>query len=309
METVVCNLCGSAESRPYAVVPDLLLDRPGIAATLVQCLNCGLVYQNPRPTPAEIGVHYPPEYEPYADITQGGRSWLLQRAVEYGIQKRCRFITRHRAPGRLLDLGCAAGVFMLGMEQNGWETVGIELSEDVARLARTRHGLNVLPGTLEEAAFGDASFDAVTLWDVLEHLHDPSATLREIYRVLKPGGLLLIRVPNLASWDARIFGEQWAGLDAPRHLYVFTPATLRQMLGQADFRVIDESTNIGSYPTFALSVRFRMTAEGRPAAEQARITRLLYNPVTRLATAPLFYISSITHKGPLLVTTARKPDA
>lgn len=307
METVVCNLCGSAANRPYAVVPDLLLDRPGVTATLVQCTECGLVYQNPRPTPAEIGAHYPPEYEPYADITQGRRNFMLQRAMEYGIRKRCRFITRHRAPGQLLDIGCAAGTFMLGMKGNGWETTGVELSEDIAALARNRHGLNVIAGTLEEAAFPDASFDAVSMWDVLEHLHDPSATLAEIYRILRPGGLLLIRVPNLDSWDAALFGEEWAGLDAPRHLYVFTPQTLRQMLTQRDFDIIDESSNIGSYPTFALSVRFRMTAAGRSAKTQATTSRLLYNPLTRLASGPLFYVSSVTRKGPLLVTTAQKP--
>ncbi|MCB9139541.1 MAG: class I SAM-dependent methyltransferase [Caldilineaceae bacterium] len=305
-ESVACNLCGSDRSRPYGVIPDLLLDRPDVCATLVQCTECGLVYQNPRPTPEEIGAHYPPEYEPYTDITQGKRSWLLQRAINYGIQKRCRFITRHRPPGRLLDIGCAAGTFMLGMAQNGWETVGVELSQNVAALARSRHGLNVYTGTLEQARFEDESFDAVTMWDVLEHVHDPAATLREIRRILRPGGLLLVRVPNLASWDARLFGEYWAGLDAPRHLYVFTPGTLSRLMGRAGFQVIDESTNIGGYPTFALSVRFRMTANRATAEQEYRTTRLLYHPATRLASAPFFLLPSMTGRGPLLVTTARK---
>jgi 2-polyprenyl-3-methyl-5-hydroxy-6-metoxy-1,4-benzoquinol methylase len=307
MEQVACNLCGSADSRSYAVVSDLLLDRPEVTATLVQCTTCGLVYQNPRPTPAEIGVHYPPEYEPYVDITQGRRNWLLQRAVEYGIEKRCRFITRHRSPGRLLDIGCAAGTFMLGMAARGWATAGVELSDSVAEIARSRHGLDVFSGTLEEAGFADESFDAVSMWDVLEHLHDPAATLAEIHRILRPGGLLLIRVPNLDSWDAALFGEQWAGLDAPRHLYVFTPTTLRRMLAQRNFAVVGESSNIGSYPTFALSVRFWLAAADRSAATQARMARLLYNPLTRLVSGPLFYVSSVTLKGPLLVTTAQKP--
>jgi len=290
-------------------VPDLLLERPDVHATLVQCTQCGLVYQNPRPTPAEIGEHYPLEYESYADVVVGKkRNWLLQQALDHGSRKRVRFVTRHKPQGgRLLDIGCAAGAFMLGMEAHGgWQTFGVELSEDVALLARSRHGLEVLPGTLEQASFGDAVFDAVTMWDVFEHLHDPAGSLREVHRVLKPGGLLLLRVPNLASWDAELFGEYWAGLDAPRHLYIFTPDTLERMLTQADFDVLDHSSAIGSYTTFALSVRFWLTAHGASEWTKQLASSALYNPLARLISAPLFYIPSMTLHGPLVVTTARK---
>ncbi len=309
METVTCNLCGSAETRPFAQLSDLLLERPEVHATLVQCVNCGLVYQNPRPTPAEIVQHYPLEYESYTDFSVGKkRNWLLQKAINYGSQKRVRFVTRYRPQGgRLLDIGCAAGAFMLGMEaQGGWKTYGVELSEEVALLARSRHGLEVLPGTLEQASFGDEVFDVVTMWDVFEHLHDPAATLREVHRVLKPDGIVVLRVPNLASWDARLFGPYWAGLDAPRHLYVFTPWTLERMLGREGFDVLDHSSAIGSYMTFALSVRFWLTAHGASEETKRLAGRALYNPLTRLATAPLFYIPSVTLRGPLVVTTARK---
>jgi len=310
METVSCNLCGCTSATPFATVPDLLLERLDVSAKLVQCPSCQLVYQNPRPTLAEIGQHYPPEYEPYVDhAVEKKRNWLLQKAIDYGVGKRCRFVTRHKREGALLDIGCAAGTFLVGMRERGnWRLHGVELSADVARLARERHDLDVFAGTLEEAAYPDATFDAVTMWDVLEHLHDPAGSLREIYRILQPGGVLVIRVPNLASWDAEWFGDAWAGLDAPRHLYIFTPDTLSEMLVQSGFDVLDHSCAIGGYMTFALSVRFWLTARHASPRTRQTLSRILYHPMARLLSAPFFFIPSQLRRGPLLVTTAHKAE-
>ncbi len=311
METVACNLCGAEDATPFAVVPDLLLDRPDVHAHLVRCRRCGLVYQNPRPTPAEIGEHYPPSYEPYADTRKGRVGRLLQRAYAYGMYKRTRYVTTAVPQGgRLLDLGCATGTFMAAVrDAGGWQVEGVELIEEVAQAARTRHGVKVFAGTLEQAAFADASFDAVTMWDVLEHLHDPVATLVEVNRILRPGGAVIIRVPNLESWDAALFGNYWAGLDAPRHLTVYTRTTLRRALTMAGLRLERFSTGIGSYVTFVLDVRFWMNAHDISAATKAVVAKALLNPVTRVASAPLFYIPSALGAGPALVTVARKPHA
>ncbi len=304
METTTCNLCGSAENELLYDVQDWLLERPDVSARLVRCTRCGLIYQTPRPTPEEIGEHYPPQYDSYADVTQQLQSALVRYAVNYGMAKRCGFLTRRKAPGRVLDIGCAMGAFLLGMRERGWDVQGVEFNAEVAEAARARHSLDVFPGTLEEARFADASFDAVTMWDVLEHVHDPAATLREIQRILKPGGLLVTRVPNGASWDAKLFGEYWAGLDAPRHLFLFAPDTLTRLLEQAGLTVLDHSCSIGGYMTFVLSVRFWLAAKA--PQRQPAITRALYHPVARLASAPLFFLPSRTLRGPLLVTTAQK---
>lgn len=308
MELVLCNFCGSAQTQTFATVPDLLLERLAIKATLVRCTRCDLVYQNPRPTLEEMGQHYPPEYEPYADhVAQPKRNWLLQKAIEHGTNKRCRFVTRHKAAGRLLDMGCAMGGFLLGMrKQSHWTVAGVEVNQAVAHLAKERHALDIFAGTLEEAQYPDASFDAVTMWDVLEHLHDPLGSLQEIHRILHTDGIVVIRVPNLASWDAKLFGSTWAGLDAPRHLYIFTPETLSALLEKAGFQVVEHSCAIGSYMTFVLSIRFWLTARGVTPKRKDAISKLLYHPVARLLSAPLFYLVSLTRRGPLLVTVARK---
>ncbi|MGL4648341.1 MAG: class I SAM-dependent methyltransferase, partial [Caldilineaceae bacterium] len=152
-------------------------------------------------------------------------------------------------------------------------------------------------------------YDVVTLFDVLEHLHQPTAALREVRRLLRPGGTLVLRVPNLDSWDARLFGEAWAGLDAPRHLYVYGPKTLSATLEAAGFDIEQWDTSIGSYPVFVLSMRFEM--ERRQVGEQTRrlAERLMVHPVARLLSAPLFAIPSLLRRGPVLVMTARVPGS
>jgi len=308
MEITTCNLCGSAASEDVKLIPDYLLERPQVVAELVRCRACGLVYQNPRPTLAEMAAHYPQEYEPYTDRTASKEpNPLLKRAYAYGTQKRTRFVTRRKSGGRLLDIGCASGTFLLGMQAHrGWQVQGVEPSAQVAAYARAMHNLDVFPGTLEEANFPTGAFDCVTMWDVLEHVHDPLGTLREISRVLSDDGILVIRVPNLASWDAQIFGDAWAGLDAPRHLFVFRPETLGAMLAQACFEMVELSCGIGGYVTFVLSIRFWMTARHWSEETRQRVTQILYHPAARLASAPFFWTPSVLKRGPLMVVTARK---
>ncbi len=308
MESIACSLCGSTEAREFATVPDLLLDKPEIITRLVQCDRCGLVYQSPRPTLDEIGAHYPPDYEPYADVHRTA-GWLLRRAYDHGAHKRRRFVSKAMPKGgRLLDIGCATGTFLVSMrELSIWRVEGVGLDAQVAQLARERHHLPVFTGTLEEAAYPDNNFAAVTLWDVLEHLHDPVGTLIEIERILQPGGVVIIRVPNLGSWDAAFFGNYWAGLDAPRHLAVYTRATLARSLLSGGLLPESFSTAIGSYVMFVLNVRFWMNACRVSPATKRIVAKLLLNPASRLLSAPLFYVPSALGVGPALVAVGRKP--
>ncbi len=289
-------------------LPDLLLDRPRTIATLVRCLNCGLVYQNPRPSLAEMGQHYPAEYESYDPSPNPERmSWLARQAYLHGQRKRSRAVTRFMKSGRLLDVGCATGDFLAAMQRKpGWSVCGVEINDHAAAIARRQHGLEVFSGTLEQAAFEAGVFDAVTLWDVFEHLHDPRATLREIHRLLRPGGALVIRVPNLDSWDARLFGPVWAGLDAPRHTYVFSRSSLKRMLAAEGFHILRMRSEMGGYPVFVLSLRFWMTRRGIARHRREGMAGLLYHPLSRLLAAPIFYLQDLAGRGPLLTVTAER---
>jgi SAM-dependent methyltransferase len=304
METVACNGCGGIKYNILFELSDYLLDRPAVRAQFVRCRQCGLVYQNPRPTPDEISQHYPPDYE----VFQYKNKTSVQRFIAtYGIQKRCRAITRLKKEGHLLDVGCATGSFLANMRHlPGWHVQGVEISDYAANVARQNFGLEVYVGALEQAAFPSESFDVVTLWDVLEHLHDPSASLAEIWRILRPGGIVAIRVPNLDSWDARLFGRYWAGWDAPRHLYVFSLSTIRAMLERHKFFLQGIDSNIGAYPIFLLSLRFWLVAKRLPASLRRGILGVLSNPFARLVSAPLFYFYGLGKHGPDMVLIATR---
>ncbi len=307
MESTVCNCCGSSSAHPLYTLPDYALGRSEPQWRLVQCSQCGLVYQNPRPTLAEMAQHYPPHYESY-QLGQSRRTGRLARwAFDYGMWKRSRFVTRTKRRGSLLDIGCATGEFLDYMQRLGtWQVCGVEINPDVAQTARLRYGLDVFAGTLHEAAYPDKQFDAVTLGDVLEHVHDPSALLRETARILKDDGIVVIRTPNLAGWSARLAGRYWAGLDAPRHLYVFSAQTLAQLLLHNGLAIAHETSAQSDYAFLVLTVEFWLTARGVSPQTKQRLTRLLAHPLIRLAGVPLFALPARMLQGSMLVTTAIK---
>jgi len=306
MEQVICNLCGSSETETLYDLPDRLLFRNDVRVHLVRCCQCGLIYQNPRPVLQAMAKHYPAEYELYAPEPDGEKtSWLLRQAYRYGMEKRRRFVTAHKHTGRLLDVGCATGLFLRAMQSApGWELYGVDISPHAVRIARETYHLNVMEGTLEAPHFSDSFFDVVTMWDVFEHLHDPARSLQEIFRILRPDGVLVLRVPNGGGWDAQVFRSYWAGLEPPRHLYVFTPRTLQAVLERNRFEVIRRTTLSGAYTTFLLSLKFWLR-DGL-GARADRLVDMFYHPFWRLVTAPIFSLTSLGLRGPQLVVTARK---
>ena len=234
MEQVACNLCGVDDSAPQFAGRDRLLGVPFGTETFcwVRCRRCGLIYLNPRPSLAEMSRYYPANYEPFTRQERTGNGLGYRLAVA----KKCRIAGRGLGSGRLLDVGCGSGDFMLGMRERGWQVYGLDISPEAVNLAR-RSGQEVFLGQLLEAPFDRHSFDLVTMWDVLEHLHDPAAYLAQVARLLKPGGRFVVTLPNPRSVDFRLFGPVWTGLDVPRHLYVFGRAALMALFHQAGLKV------------------------------------------------------------------------
>jgi 2-polyprenyl-3-methyl-5-hydroxy-6-metoxy-1,4-benzoquinol methylase len=240
MEFVACNLCGSSRARlrfPSTLdrrrsrAPDFRCtsDGYGIHPPIVQCLECGLVYTNPRYETAEITETYRAMEDPLYVLEREGRVLTFERHL--------RPIERLLGPGRgrrLLDVGCHVGVFLEIAQAHGWEAWGVEPSRWAVEVARSR-GLRVVEGTLREAAFPEAWFDVVTMWDVIEHLSDPMGELREIHRILKPGGWVVIHTMDIESPFARLLGPRWPWL-MEMHLYYFSRRTLQHMLERAGFR-------------------------------------------------------------------------
>jgi len=156
--------------------------------------------------------------------------------------------------GLLLDVGCGGGSLLKGLHELGWEGEGVDFDAKAVRNARSK-GLRVHLGSLAEQQFATNTFDAVTMSHLIEHVSDPVALLRECHRVLKPGAWLVIVTPNANSWGHRLYGANWRGLEPPRHLHIFAPRPLANLLRETGFRNICMSTTIRAADFYFIASR------------------------------------------------------
>jgi SAM-dependent methyltransferase len=305
METVPCNLCGAEEADLLFRGRDLLHHIEG-SFDLVKCRQCGLIYINPRPTMEEMARYYPPDYLPYR-AREAGLSAFAHFDERYGSDRRCRAVLARLSTrrGRVLDVGCSTGGFLEGMRRRGnWDTFGVEINAEVAEYARSAAGLNVFAGTLQQAGYPDAFFDVVTLWNVLEHLHEPYQTLLEAARILGPGGLLAASIPNPDCIEARLFGPYWAGWDAPRHLYTFTRETITRMLNQADLEVREFASFTGRYQVTILSLGGWLDDRFAGHAWRGALKRLISSVPVRLLTLPYYMLADRLNQSSVITVFA-----
>ena len=225
-ETVNCLLCGLDETRLRASVDEW---------RVVCCRRCGLAYLNPRPAEAELEALYSEAYFRSEQCQAGAVD------AEKGIAERTKDIVgieRFKRNGTLLDIGCATGHLLAAAKRWGWEVTGIEFSEWAGRIAKEQFGLEVLVGAIESLTLPEKRFDVITIYHTLEHLPDPLLALQHASRWMKDDGLLVIRLPNLRSFDAWYYQDKWEGWKVPFHFYHFSPATLKRLLRMAGFRVL-----------------------------------------------------------------------
>jgi SAM-dependent methyltransferase len=233
-----CPFCGGPEREVVVQAYDNTSPQDWQRFTVVRCVDCGLCFTSPRPSPELIGKFYPDWYAPHAVPPSNRRlPWRSRLATRFSWPFETRRALRWHGQGRLLDFGCGGGSFLQRMHRLGWKVTGLDISAVAIERIRTELGLRAVVGSLPHPELPPASFDVVTMWHSLEHVHDPLAVLRAAHRLLTPGGRLLVAAPNLASLPFCWFGPAWYGLDLPRHLTHFTPTTLRAMLEHAGFRV------------------------------------------------------------------------
>jgi SAM-dependent methyltransferase len=229
-----CCVCGSTAAVPWREAPDRLLAGTE-RFTAVLCRTCGTGRLQPRPPASEMGRYYAPGV--YARAEDGGE--LGRRLDAFFARQAARATAASGivlAQGkRVLDVGCGDGRFLAAMRAHGWSVAGIETDSVAAALAAKRLGAPICETPLETAELPPESFDLVTLLHVLEHVPDPRATLTAAFRLLRPGGALLVAVPNRASVAAAVFGGRWYSLDLPRHLWAFTPRSLARLGGECGF--------------------------------------------------------------------------
>lgn len=214
-----CPCCGSEDCSLWVSAPDRFHGRYRLYQ-LVRCASCSLVWLQAPPPPSEMAQHYGADYD--RAIAGGGEDpdhWRGRRET----------LLRYKSSGAILDLGCSTGGFLASLKSPSWELFGIEMSEWVARQAEARSGARIFVGDILDAPFPPGSFDAITCFHVFEHLYQPREVLARVYEWLKPGGIFYTMMPNIDSAGARIFGSYWYALELPRHLYHFSPQSLRNL--------------------------------------------------------------------------------
>lgn len=250
LEEPACALCGARQNQ---VIMRGLKDsryRTQGVWRIVRCVRCRLAYLSPRPDRAAIGAYYPEGTEEH-QVDQ----------THFATAERQLVSRLHPGAGTVLDVGCAAGAFLAAMAESGWAAFGVELSPEAARLA-ARYG-KVHIGTIESAPFSSESFDLVTFWSVIEHTHDPIAALARARRLLNPDGIVILGLPNFGGLERRMFGQHWFGLDVPRHLYHFDPATITAALRSARF-CVKETHHSSGHDSLARSLRAVTSQAGGP---------------------------------------------
>ncbi|MCS6284995.1 MAG: class I SAM-dependent methyltransferase [Nitrospira sp.] len=270
-----CLLCGAHGETLFQGLHDRLYSVEGEFG-FARCAACGLVWQSPRPVLADIPKCYPADYEPHEGATEGDevvrpaagmrdaiRGMILSEVFGYTrfkrpewwapvtgralglvptLQDRARYGRDELCPpfidgGTLLDVGCGAGGYLSAMQALGWKVLGVDLSPQAARIAHESYGVQVKVGTLETAGVPDRSMTMVTMVHAIEHVPDPISQLRQCHRVLQTGGRLVLTTPNYSGLMSRLFADHWMALDPPRHLWLFTPDTLRACVERSGFRV------------------------------------------------------------------------
>lgn len=208
---------------------------------LVSCQGCGLVFVANPPTDEERARLYSFKAGYHQTLTSDEAARVLH---EREAAANLKVLHRYANSGRLLDIGCSTGLFLKAARDAGWPGQGLEYSADSARVAIEVHGLEVRCGELRADTYAKGSFDVVTMWDVIEHVPDPSGTIRLLREILAPKGLLVLKTPNAGGLYpalSRLLASRlgfWGHVEPPGHLYQFSDATLTRMLFDAGFEVV-----------------------------------------------------------------------
>lgn len=206
---------------------------------LWRCAGCDFLFTQDPPVPEEAGRYYQgEEYISHSDNQEGLVNKLYHQARDFMLGRKYALVNKMARGKRLLDYGTGTGYFTDFMVRKGYQARGIEIDEGARRYGREKFGITV---DAPEALFDSLSpgaFDVITLWHVLEHLYDPKKYLKRFNELLAEQGKLIIAVPNHKSTDAASYGADWAAYDVPRHLWHFSPQTMRRMVETAGFRVV-----------------------------------------------------------------------
>ncbi len=225
-----CPVCSGNNIENHKIVIDHSVSQESFVIT--KCLGCQFQFTNPRPSDKEIGKYY--QSEDYISHTNKGNSpvnMVYKLARMFAVKSKCGLINTisKDKKGTLLDFGCGTGFFLNTMKKNGWKVVGVEPNPEARKIALEDTKESIASGINSEE-IKNKKFNIITLWHVLEHIHDLNDTITSLKSLLKEKGKIIIAVPNINSLDNELYKEQWAAYDVPRHLYHFNPDTMKTLM-------------------------------------------------------------------------------
>ena len=231
-----CMACDGDSFSEFLQTEDYFLSHE--LFTLLKCDNCGLLCTLPCPNPETIGSYYnSSEYTSHNSQQRSLKNILYRRARKIALGRKLAMIEKHVKTGKILDIGAGTGDFLAFCKAKGWNVAGIEPNSFARELAKINHGLELaVNDTVLEK---DGVFNVISLWHVLEHLHDPLEKLFYYSGLLKPNGILVLALPNYESWDANHYGKYWAAYDVPRHLFHFSKASVEKLSAKAGFGIAE----------------------------------------------------------------------
>ena len=230
-----CPVCQQADLVAVFNVIDQLVSRESF--TIMECRQCSCRLTQAAPDQQASSKYYQStDYISHSNTSRGLINRIYQLVRKRTLQQKVKWVEKAIGTpgGRVLDVGSGTGAFVEALRKSGWQADGLEPDPSARKVAQAVFGIALLD--IEQLfQLPSASVDAITLWHVLEHVHDLNGYMQQFHRLLKPGGSLLIALPNYTSWDAQYFGKWWAAYDVPRHLYHFSPEAVRSLSNRNGF--------------------------------------------------------------------------
>ena len=234
-----CPLCGSVQLERAYTCTDFYATSE--LFDIVRCNNCQFTFTQNAPIESEMGRYYDsPDYISHSDTQKGLMNAVYHRVRRYMLGQKARIVERESglATGRLLDIGTGTGYFSAMMQQLGWRVSAIEKNASARQFAKDRFNLQVMHES-ELPSLKKGSFDVITLWHVMEHLEHLHETWDLLSELLVDEGVLIVAVPNCESYDAKKYGSYWAAYDVPRHLWHFSPSSMKLLGEQHHFELCE----------------------------------------------------------------------
>jgi len=236
----ICPLCKQKENKLFLNTSDFFFTKQDF--TLAKCDQCGFIYTNPIPDPDSLATYYESEdYLSHKSDNKGLLSAVYKSIRKINIKTKFRLVQQYKELGNVLEIGTGTGELLYYFYKNGWNVTGVEPNDYARNFAISNFKLNILNED-QISELQAKSYDIVMLWHVLEHVYDLEGRMKQIKKLVKDNGYVVIAVPNIDSYDFKKYGKYWAGLDVPRHLYHFSEPTMRKLLQTYSLKLI------ASYP-------------------------------------------------------------